>query len=312
MVNYVSAMHAYFAGGNKAYTLKKRKGGKRAMRYRTTAILLSVIIALAATTGCNYVRRVQDSDLDYGSRQKGDPKTIGSKMYGSTTNDPRQHDNRYFEYSRALSSEVAKLNGVATSVVMLTDKNAYVGLVLDWTAVGTLRSGGRASREQNNTGMNEGVYNADTGSSYWDNRKMVTPYNSYFSVNDLNQISGELKQSVAVIVRRLAPAVEEVHISANMDFVNELVEYAKESWAGRPLEPYTEAFNRLVKYQFAGVGDVPAPLQRIKERRAAGADKPSIPPQEEKTRPSEAQRAAGAQRSSAPDTLIRTGQQQYK
>lgn len=224
----------------------------------------------AALAGCSaYERKMQNSSYDYGSRLPGDPKALGGRMYGSTTGNPNQHDNKWFEYSSLVSREVSRLDGVSAAIVMLTDKNAYVGLMLDWSAVGTINSGGDQRKDQNMGGMGDGVYDNDTGSPYWNGSQLATPYNSYFTVNDHQDLSTELKQTVAARVRGLAPRVQEVHISANMDFVNELNEYTKEAWGGRPLEPWIEEFNVLVKHQFAGGKIMPQPLRILKAQRAA-------------------------------------------
>lgn len=221
------------------------------------ALLLSAFV-LSATAGCNYEQLAQNSDTDYGSRQANDPKMLGGKSYGPMSNNPHQHDNAFFEYSSMISRKVTDLNGIASAIVMLTDKNAYVGLMTDWTAVGTRNSGGKS--EQDNTGTNDGVYNHDTGSPYGNSRTLVSPYNSYFSVNDINNLSDELKQTVALRVRELAPTVQEVHISANMEFVNYFNEFAKEAWGGRPLMPWIDQFNTVVKYHFAGGKEMPKPI----------------------------------------------------
>ncbi|OBZ13655.1 MULTISPECIES: YhcN/YlaJ family sporulation lipoprotein [Bacillales] len=227
------------------------------MLKRMAALMLSAIV-LSTAAGCNYKEFAQNSDTDYGSRQVNDPKMLGGKSYGPTSNNPHQHDNAFFEYSSVISRKVSDLNGVASAIVMLTDKNAYVALMLDWTAVGTRNHGGKT--EQDNTGTNEGVYNHDTGSPYGNSRVLVSPYNSYFSVNDINDLSDELKQTVALRVRELAPTVQEVHISANMEFVNYFNEFAKEAWGGRSLMPWVDSFNKIVKYHFAGGKEMPAPI----------------------------------------------------
>ncbi|MCA0757777.1 YhcN/YlaJ family sporulation lipoprotein [Paenibacillus sp. N4] len=224
---------------------------------RMAALLLTAAV-LSAAAGCNYEELAQQSDTDYGSRQANDPKMLGERAYGPMTNNPHQHDNAFFEYSSAISNKVSTLNGVASAIVMLTDKNAYVGLMLDWSAVGTKNNGG--TNEQDNTGTNEGVYNVDTGSPYGNSRALVYPYNSYFSVNDVNDLSNELKQTVAKQVRQLAPNVEEVHISANMELVNYFNEFAKEAWGGRSLMPWIDTFNTVIKYHFAGGKIMPPPL----------------------------------------------------
>lgn len=231
-------------------------------------ILISIMAAcvtMALVSGCNYTRKVQDSEYDYGSQQADDPKMMGSRMFGPVGNIPDRHLNNHVEYSYMLSRKLSKTQGVAAAVVMLTDKNAYVGLVLDWTAVGTKRAGGKAMQEQNNTGTTKGVYNIENGNPYWNNQDLVTPYNSYFSVSDHKMISAELKQTVAVKLRQLSPYVQEVHISANRHFVNELVDYARETWMGRPLRPYLKEFNTLVDYEFGEGTTLPLRLKQMKQ-----------------------------------------------
>ena len=228
------------------------------------SLVLIAIVAVMASGCASYERKVQDSDYDYGARQSNDPKMLGSRNYGSTTGNPNQHDNQWVEYSSMLTNEVSGLNGVSSGLVFLTEKNAYVALMLDWTAVGTKTRGGGYMKEQNNGGMGEGVYDNDTGRPYWNNRQLATPYNSYYTVNDHNMLSPELKQRIASRIRGLAPRVQEVHISANMDFVNEMTEYAKEAWGGSSLTPWVEPFNILVKHQFAGGKIMPQSLQSIK------------------------------------------------
>ncbi|WP_042166113.1 hypothetical protein [Paenibacillus gorillae] len=239
-------------------------------------LALTLLLLVSLTTACGYEKRIQNSDHDYGSRKAGDPKNaLSAKMYGSGAgkNNLKQHDNAFFEYSNTLSNKVTQLNGIGTAIVMLTDKNAYVGLALDWTAVGT-KSTGRTNEQSNG----DAVYNTDTGSNYWDNRQLITPYNSYFSVNDHSQLSHELKQTVATRVREYAPTVQEVHISANMDFVNQLNEYAKQAWMNRSLVPWTEDFNNLVKHQFAGGDKMPSQIIEYEKMRAKSRRGESIIP----------------------------------
>ncbi|GKU76131.1 hypothetical protein [Paenibacillus sp. L3-i20] len=227
------------------------------MMKRLVFLLLSTVL-ICTMSGCNYKQVVERSDSDYGSRKAHDPKTIKAKAYGSLSKDSNRHNNTFFEYSSILSGKVSSVNGIASAIVMITDKNAYVGLMLDWTAVGTKSSGG--TEEQNNTGLNGGVYNADTGSPFGTSGVLVYPYNSYFSVNDHNNLSPELKQTVAELIRQYVPTVQEVHISANMEFVNYFNQFAKEAWGGRSLTPWIDSFNTVVQYHFAGGNVMPEPI----------------------------------------------------
>ncbi|GIO13071.1 hypothetical protein J19TS2_26260 [Cohnella xylanilytica] len=226
-------------------------------RILAVACGLALVGSLAA---CNYTSYYQKSAHDYSSRAKNDPKMTRVRSYGASTGDPKQHENRYFEYSSKLSYDVKALPGVNSAIVMLTDKNAYVAILTDWTATGTKSHGGAATREQDNTGTTEGVYNVDTGGTTNVGPRLATPYNSYFTHKDVSDLSSELKQVIGDTVRRGHPRVQEVHISANREFVNQMLEFAKLSWGNKPLAPHTQSFNRLVQYTFANGRDIPLPL----------------------------------------------------
>ncbi|MFC5531500.1 YhcN/YlaJ family sporulation lipoprotein [Cohnella yongneupensis] len=229
------------------------------MRYfRRLLALLAAVALMTMLSACNYKSHYQKSNYDYASRAANDPKMTHVRSYGNTTGNPKQHENKYFEYSSAVSNKVADLPGINTAIVFLTDKNAYVGILTDWTATGTRARGG--PREQDNSGTTEGVYNVSNGSSKWDNRQVATPYNSYFSHKDYTDLSTELRQVIGNTVRDMHQRVEEVHISANREYVNQSLEFAKAAWSNKSLSELTPAFNRLVQYTFGYGNAIPLPL----------------------------------------------------
>ncbi|EFM11254.1 conserved hypothetical protein [Paenibacillus curdlanolyticus YK9] len=193
-----------------------------------------------------------------------------NRQFGALSASPTQHDNQFFEYSSKLSRGISRMDGISSAIVMLTDRNAYVAIVFNQTGIRT-KTGGRARREQA-LGANEGVYNHTTGSPYWDNRQLATPYGSALTVNDHNEIPDGLKQSIALKIRKMAPLVQEVHISANRQFVNRFLDYAKKSWLNESLTPYLDDFNTLVANQFAGGNKMPARIDKI-DPTTHGADR---------------------------------------
>jgi hypothetical protein len=235
------------------------------MSARRSCALIGVVFILGLMTACNYKSYFQKSSSDYSSRTAGDPKMMRVRSYGSLTADPKQHDNRYFEYSSAISNEVASLPGINTALVFLTDKNAYVAILTDWTATGTKARGGAKTYEQDNTGTTEGVYNVSNGSPHWDNRQVATPYNSYFTHKDYVDLSTELRQVIGDRVRKSFPRAQEVHISANREFVNQSLEFAKAAWLKKSLDPLTADFNALVRYTFGLGNKVPLPISDKKQ-----------------------------------------------
>lgn len=231
------------------------------------------MLILSGLTACNYVSHYQKSNYDYSSRANNDPKMIRVRSYGTTSNNPQQHNNKYFEYSSKLSYAVKALPGVDTAIVMLTDKNAYVAIMTDWTAIGTKSHGGASTREQDNTGTTEGVYNVDTGGRTDVGPRAATPYNSYFTHKDVSDLSSELKQVIGDTVRSQSPNVQEVHISANKEFVNQMLEYAKLSWGTASHPDYTPQFNKLVTYIFGHSDDIPLPLYEEPAPSAAASNR---------------------------------------
>lgn len=255
---YASLWRMFYPPGTDTIVIPIMIGGKpMTMMRRAGCALLSMILVIALGA-CGYEQSVQHSDSDYGSRKPGDPKMQGMKAYGSKNVNEWQHDNSFFEYSSMLSNKIGSLNGVANAIVMLTDKNAYIAILLDWTAAGTKAKGG--TDEQDNTGSNGGVFNIDSGTPYSNPYALVTPYNSYFTVMDHNDLSHELKQTIAKRIREESPMIQEVHISANMEFNNYFVRFAQEAWAGRSLTPFVDSFNQVIQYEFAGSPDRPAPI----------------------------------------------------
>ncbi|OXS53525.1 hypothetical protein B1A99_29570 [Cohnella sp. CIP 111063] len=223
-------------------------------------LLAGIAMLVALLPACNYKSYFQKSTQDYASRTADDPKMSQARSFGARTANPKQHENRYFEFSSALSNKVASLPGINTALVFLTDKNAYVAIMTDWSATGTEATGGPRSHEQDNTGTTEGVYNVSNGSPKWDNRQVATPYNSYFTHKDTSDLSTELRQVIGTTVREQFPRAQEVHISANREFVNQSLEFAKQAWLKKPLAPLTKDFNTLVQYTFGTGDEIPLPL----------------------------------------------------
>lgn len=235
------------------------------MMINARRLVLTMVLTLpmiVSTAACNYTGYFKNSGHDYSSRTADDPKMSGVRSYGSRlSNSQSRHDNRRFEYSAALSRSISVLPGIKSAFAFVTDRNVYVGILTDWSATGTLGTGGRSTKEQNNRGVNDNVFNGPGVSGY--NPLSVPPIDAYFSLyshKDPTNLSTELRQVIGSTVRKQHPHVEEVHISANREFVNQLLEFAKASWSGQPLSELTADFNTLVKYTFDNGHEIPLPL----------------------------------------------------
>jgi YhcN/YlaJ family sporulation lipoprotein len=249
------------------------------MGWNRFVAVAGAFVLVAGLTACNYNSHFEKSSgYDYASRNSSDPRMMQVRSHGTSASNANQHDNRYFEYSPALSRQIAALPGINNAFVFLTDRNAYVGITTDSSATGVRAHGGDAEMEQDNSGTMNGYYSR--AKERWDTRNAAPLYNGYFTHKDITDISSKLRQTIGNEIRRAHPRVSEVHISANREYVNQLFEYAKEAWNGKPLAPLLDDFNRLAKYIFAQGTEIPLPLyQRDDGPSVSGAkEKRSDPP----------------------------------
>jgi hypothetical protein len=196
-----------------------------------------------------------DAGREYG--KSPDHTNFGSPVENSTESErayqtqqlygPVTHNNTKLEYSQFLSNQLHAMNGVNTAIVMTTDQNAYVALMIDSSATGTKGT----TKETNNQGTSKGFYNDNAPwSDYLPSNDLNNGYNSYETAVHHDMLSHRFKQTIAEKIRLLQPSVMDVYISANRDFLNKMNNYAQESWKGHSLLPLLTDFNQTVARVF--------------------------------------------------------------
>lgn len=213
---------------------------------RHSMLIFIIVLTIFGATACGYTDKFQKSDYDFGSQEANDPKNGGPTLYGSTTGNPAQHRNTSLQYSAELSRAASSVNGVGNAVVFVTDKNIYAAITVDNTAAGTKNKGN--VDEQISSGRTQSTKKLEA--LEWNKADVARPYNSDTTVHSPELLSAEFKQAIAKKLREAEPSKEEVHISANMDFVNQMTDIAQQAWLGRGLEPYVSQFNEIVQAQF--------------------------------------------------------------
>ncbi|MFC5446950.1 YhcN/YlaJ family sporulation lipoprotein [Paenibacillus aestuarii] len=214
-------------------------------------LFLVLIVSGCAEKGRLYGK--SPDNYNYGSPQQNSTDGLRAyqtqQLYG-----PVSHNNKKLEYNQFLSNQVNAINGVNTAIVMTTDQNAYVALMIDSTAVGTKGS----TKETNNQGTAKGFYNdTEPFNDVQPSNVLNSGVNSYETAAHHSMLSHSFKQTIAEKVRKLQPNVMDVYISANRDFLNKMNAYAQESWKGNSLMPRLTDFNQTVERVF-GTAQVPA------------------------------------------------------
>ncbi|NDI35260.1 hypothetical protein [Chengkuizengella sediminis] len=217
---------------------------------KTLTHFFYALIIIAILTSCNYKQEYQQSEQNLNERTLNEMSDVKmSKMNAKQIENINTHENTSIRFSPFTAKEIMDIPGVSHSYVILTNRNAYVSLVLDHTATGGFGKGN--IHEQNNSGKSDDGYNENGGIVYTNPKNLVTDKNSKFTLENENNISSRLKEKVIMEVKKLNPKVEEIYVSANRAFVNQLNVYAQKTWRGKSLKPYVEEFNESVKVYFS-------------------------------------------------------------
>lgn len=202
-------------------------------------------------TGCtSYKQHFENSPSDYGSRTSMHEAT-GFRTY-NTQRRAADHNNNTMAYSQSSSDAVDDMKGIRTSFVIVTDKNAYVAILLDSTATGMKGKGTkyRGDRRIASPGVD---HHSDVTESLKPGDIAMNKY-SFPTIPDPQDISSELQTELTQKIRGLHPGITNVFISANQDFINRFSQYAHEAWRGVSLQPYVSDLNALVKDHFGDHG----------------------------------------------------------
>ncbi|GIP34831.1 YhcN/YlaJ family sporulation lipoprotein [Paenibacillus sp. J2TS4] len=208
-----------------------------------------IAILVVLTSGCYDLNADRRNANNYGSSKEVPRAEQGNRTYGIQQQSTALHNNSSLVFSQKLSREVESLDGVNSAIVMLTDHNAYCAILVDNSATGTTGSTSER-KETNNSGTSLGRYNPFTFNQYANPNDLATGINNYDTVEEPDRLAHGFKQTIANKIREAHPSVQQVYISANRDFINQMNTYAQESWKGYPLDSYVEQFNTTVKQLF--------------------------------------------------------------
>jgi hypothetical protein len=191
------------------------------------------------------------------------------------------HDNYRMELSQNIADSLASKKLVKSARVMLTNHNAYVAVSLhDGVSPGGSSTMHRSSVGlSSNTGIDRTGYKGASGMNSV--RNMVgtgigmtgspnygmystNQYRPYATNNIYNdgsiyrarsggaaanadmQLTEQVKNSIAAEVKRMAPGIDHVYISANPDFVDRMNGYWNDVKAGHPIQGFIAEFNAMV------------------------------------------------------------------
>ncbi|MDG0871809.1 YhcN/YlaJ family sporulation lipoprotein [Paenibacillus thiaminolyticus] len=165
-----------------------------------------------------------------------------SRLHGYGTG---THSMTNMHMNKKIADKIARMKGVKSANVMLTNNNAYVAVSTDGhmktkgTAKGTHHLKTKATHHRG-TGVKSLSSKGGTGNL---NARSKTHAHNIGTTGD---VSEDLKKRIAEIVKKDAPQCNQVYVSANPDFVQQMNQFMKSSAAGHPLTGFSSQFQDMV------------------------------------------------------------------
>ncbi|WP_374016592.1 YhcN/YlaJ family sporulation lipoprotein [Paenibacillus thiaminolyticus] len=177
-----------------------------------------------------------------------------SRLHGYGTG---THSMTNMQMNKKIADKISRMKGVKSANVMLTNNNAYVAVSTDGhmktkgTAKGThhLKAKGTAkgthhlktkATHHRGTGVKSLSSKGGTGNLHA--RSKTHAHN----IDTTSDMSADLKKRIAEIVKKDAPQCNQVYVSANPDFVQQMNQFMKSSAAGHPLSGFASGFQEMV------------------------------------------------------------------
>lgn len=227
---------------------------------KTTVVVVGLAIAL---TGCmtdntqqgvgtegNDMRQQGAGTEGNGMRQQGaaiNRGGVSSQGWDNSRNNnfTPAHSNTRMEISNRVADSISAMDEVDSATVLLTDRNAYVAVLLD------NGKGYGASNLGRNVGKTNSVnsgYNRRSN-AMGDNATKDRMGRQGMGQGD-EGITEQLKSDIAQKVKSVHPNVENVYVSTNPDFIGRMRGYGERFQNGQPIQGMIIEFNTLVQRLF--------------------------------------------------------------
>lgn len=225
----------------------------RIMRTFIAAILVISLIGCANydRDGIVESRRMTDNVNINGA----DPLNYNTEnLNGNSPGNLADHQNTRVEASQELAELIADMPEIEMANVLLTDRNAYIAVFLD-DGKDVNRDKNRSNRMQEGTSRNRSDRNmshdqlslnraANRDDHRLDQTRMRRNY------DQAQDVTSDLKDRIAMLVKDHSPHVRNVYVSANPDFMDRVNGFIDQIQAGNPVKGLINEVNTTVERMF--------------------------------------------------------------
>ena len=187
---------------------------KKGMALFITALTLTMF-----ATGCSWNDkddRANTSRTNHTARSNMvNPPTLLPSMRPDKL--PGMHNNKHLTNSQETARAITKINEVSSATVLLSDNNAYIGVVINAPRYGQ-------------------------GQSFMGNPNRNGP--GFDTVNDA------LRTKITNVVKKVNPSINKVYISADPKFIRSFHGFSNQVIHGNPIQSFISQFNDAMKKSF--------------------------------------------------------------
>ena len=186
------------------------------------------------------------------------------------------HKNYRLEMSKDIADHLASMKEINNAYVMLTDNNAYVAVSLKSANIhngtaGTLKGSALPLSRTNQAYMRpaqqhckqrsvriaqlRGMYKRHDTETHPPITICMEREASSITMQEsnhlnTNEVTTVMKERIAAEVKKMAPQIDHVYVSANPDFITRMTSYMEDVRLGHPIQGFVAEFNALVERIF--------------------------------------------------------------
>ncbi|MDU2241384.1 MAG: YhcN/YlaJ family sporulation lipoprotein [Paenibacillus sp.] len=236
--------------------------GAKVVNLSLSAALLAGVALVAGCGDGNDNNNVRTQSLR-GNNRNYDVNSLnqGNRLFSRSAGNGQDQRIRSLRYSPALSNKVAQLRDVQTAHVVVTDRDAYVGVTLHGNNT-TGRTTAYGMQRPNGIGLGTtnvgGPYGGDYGTrGAGDNGLARGTPSGYTTGNGAlgagtDNVSQDVKNRIEAAIKQTAPHIRNVYVSGDSDFVSRIGDYGTQSRGGGTLNNFISDFETMINRVFPG------------------------------------------------------------
>jgi YhcN/YlaJ family sporulation lipoprotein len=191
------------------------KGGIQMRAHKGMALFITALTVAMLATGCSWNDKDDRANRNTTRSNMVNPPTLLPSMRPDHL--PEMHNNKHLTNSQETARAITKINEVRSATVLLSDNNAYVGIVINAPRYG---QGQHFMGKPNRNGPG------------------------------FDTVNSALRTKITDEVKKVNPSINNVYISADPTFIHSFNGFSNQVTHGNPIQSFISQFNDAMRKSF--------------------------------------------------------------